>query len=76
MLPALAKAAVVPSSAKSDSEPITLTLVLRRDNQAAFERYLHDIYDPHSKNFHKFLTQRLNYLQRPRLSLPKGFSWP
>src|ERR1700722_3812513 len=56
VLPALAKASVVPSAAKSESEPITLTLVLKRDNQPAFERYLHDLYDPHSKNFHKFLT--------------------
>ena len=57
VLPALANARVVPSSVKSESDPITLTLVLKRDDQPAFERYLHHLYDPHSKNFHKFLTQ-------------------
>src|SRR5277367_709885 len=58
VLPALAKATVVPSKPNSGSEPITLTIVLRRDDQAGFESYLHEIYDPHSRNAHKFLTQR------------------
>ena len=58
VLPALAKATVVPSKPNSSSQPITLTIVLRRDDQAGFERYLHEIYDPHSKNFHHFRTQR------------------
>jgi len=58
MLPALARATVVPSKPNSGSEPITLTIVLRRNDQAGFESYLHEIYNPHSKNFREFLTQR------------------
>jgi len=58
VLPALSKATIVPSGSKSASDPIAITLVLKHDDQPAFERYLHEIYDPHSKNFHKFLTQR------------------
>jgi len=58
VLPALARATVVPSNPSSGSESITLTIVLRRDDQAGFESYLHDIYDSHSKNFREFLTQR------------------
>ncbi|MGH7985623.1 MAG: protease pro-enzyme activation domain-containing protein [Candidatus Binataceae bacterium] len=58
VLPALMKATVVPSRANSGNQPITLTIVLRRDHQAGFERYLHQIYDPHFKEFHHFLTQR------------------
>ena len=57
VLPALAKATVVPSNPKDENAPITLTLVLKRDNQRAFDAYLRDLYNPHSKNFHKFLTQ-------------------
>ena len=62
VLPALSKAtALSPSDHAAQSEadkPLTLTIVLKRDHQAAFERYLHGLYDPHAKNFHKFLTQR------------------
>src|SRR5271156_2623431 len=58
VLPALSKATLVPSGSKSDTRPITLTIVLKRDHQAQFERYLHDVYDPHSKVFRHFLTQR------------------
>jgi hypothetical protein len=58
VLPALAKATIVPSSSKSESAPITLTLVLKRDDQVGFERFLHDLYDPKSPSFHRFLTQR------------------
>ncbi len=44
VLPALSKATVVPSKPNSGSEPITLTIVLRRDDQAGFESYLQQIY--------------------------------
>ncbi len=37
--------------------PLTLTISLKRDDPAGFERSLHEIYDPDSKNFHHFLTQ-------------------
>src|SRR5271156_759158 len=58
VLPALSKATLVPSGSKSDTRPITLTVVLKRDHQAQFESYLRDVYDPHSKGFRHFLTQR------------------
>lgn len=58
VLPALAKATVIPSKPDSGKQAITLTIVLRRDDQAGFERYLRELYDPHSKNFRDFLTQR------------------
>src|SRR5271169_650790 len=56
VLPALAKATVVPSKPGSDAQPMTLTIVLRRDDQAGFERRLHDVYDPHSNQFHHYLS--------------------
>ena len=58
VLPALSKATIVPSKPEADAQPITVTLVLKRDHQAGFERYLHELYDPHSKVFRHFLTQR------------------
>ena len=58
VLPALSKATIVPSSTKSDNAPITLTLVLKHDDQPGFDRFLHDLYDPKSPSFHHFLTQR------------------
>ena len=58
VLPALTKATTVPSKPGSGAQPMTLTIVLRRDDQAGFEYYFHELYDPHSKNFHRFLTQQ------------------
>ncbi len=58
MLSAIAKASVVPSNVKSESGSLSLTLVLKRDDQAGFERFLHDLYDPKSPAFHHFLTQQ------------------
>ncbi len=62
VLAALSKATVLsPADHASPSEanqPLTITIVLKRDHQQAFERYLHEIYDPHSRNFHRFLSQR------------------
>ena len=61
VLPALAKATPVSKSAaqsrKDTAARITLTVVLKRDDQAGFERYLRDVYDRHSPRFHHFLTQ-------------------
>ena len=58
MLPALTKAKAVPSESKVVAdEPLTLTLVLKRDDQVGFERYLREVYDPKSLNYRKFLTQ-------------------
>ena len=58
VLPALSKATIVPSSTKRNNAPITLTLVLKHDDQPGFDRFLHDLYDPKSPSFHHFLTQR------------------
>jgi len=64
VLPALAKAAEVNQPLDSqgrllhDSDPLTITIVLKHDDQAGFDGYLKDIYDPHSKNFRHFLNQR------------------
>lgn len=57
VLPALAQAKPVPSESKSAEEPLTLTLVLKRDDQDGFDKYLRDVYDPSSPNYRKFLTQ-------------------
>lgn len=58
VLPALAKAkAVAPQSKAVADEPLTLTLVLKRDDQAEFERYLYEVYNPSSPNYRHFLTQ-------------------
>ncbi len=40
----------------STADPMTLTIVLQRSDQAGFERYLHDVYDPQSSSFRRFLT--------------------
>jgi len=56
-VPALKRATMVRSGPASASAPMTLSLVLKRDDQTGFDRYLHQIYDPHSPNFHRFLTQ-------------------
>ena len=57
VLAALANAVPAPSSA-SDSQPMTLTLTLRRDDEAGFERYLADVYDTDSPHYRRFLSQR------------------
>ncbi|MFZ0658421.1 MAG: protease pro-enzyme activation domain-containing protein [Candidatus Binataceae bacterium] len=57
VLPALSKATGLPTASARENEPLTITLVLKRDHQAAFDKLLHDISDPHSKNFHQYLTQ-------------------
>jgi kumamolisin len=58
VLPALARAAVIPVRPGDLNQQLNLTIVLKRDDQAGFERYLHGLYDPHSKNHRHFLTQR------------------
>ncbi|HTW87943.1 MAG TPA: protease pro-enzyme activation domain-containing protein [Candidatus Binataceae bacterium] len=57
VLPALAKARLIKSAPDAGDSRIALTLTLKRDDQAGFERYLHDIYDPKSPLFHRYLTQ-------------------
>ena len=59
VLPALEKATVVPSrSASSSSQPVTVTIVLKHDRESAFQQYLHNVYDPPSRSFRHFLSQR------------------
>ena len=58
VLPALVKATVVPSKPGSDRQPLMLTIVLKHDDEAGFARYLHDVYDPHSRLLHRYLKQR------------------
>jgi hypothetical protein len=56
---ALAKATPVAQASKATAdEVLTLTLVLKRDDQAGFAKYLRDVYDPTSSTHRKFLTQR------------------
>ena len=54
----LAKATVVASKPDAEAQPITLTIVLKRDDEAGFQRYLKELYDPHSKYFHRFIAAR------------------
>src|ERR1700693_4335060 len=58
VLSALAHAEVMKRGSGAGAHTLTLTIVLKRDNQAAFESYLHSLYEPQSPNFHRFLTQR------------------
>ena len=46
---AVASTAALPST-------LAVTLTLRRENETDFQRYLHDVYDPKSPVFHRFLT--------------------
>jgi subtilase family serine protease len=58
LLPELAHATVAPAKPHSGAQPLTLTFVLRRDDQTGFEHYLQNVYNPHSKIFRHYLTQR------------------
>lgn len=57
VLPFLNQAKLLPSQ-KSDSTPITLTIVLKRTDQKGFDAYLRDVYDPTSPNYLNFLTPK------------------
>jgi Pro-kumamolisin, activation domain/Bacterial Ig-like domain (group 1) len=56
VLPALANA--TPASQAAGTAPLTLTLVLRHDDQPGFERYLHALHDPQSPSYRHFLSQQ------------------
>ncbi len=61
VLPALFKAKVVTpadqrTNAAQPQQPLTLTIVLKRSDQAGFDRYLRDVYDSKSPGFRHFLT--------------------
>jgi hypothetical protein len=59
--PALAHAIpLVPAdraAQKSAQEPLTLTITLQRSDQAGFEQYLREVYDPASPTFRRYMTQ-------------------
>ena len=57
VLPALTGATPVPATPGVDAEPLTLTLVLKREDQAGFDQYLRDVNDLSSPNYRRFLTQ-------------------
>ena len=61
VLPTLSASEAVSSKATNSDqagEELTLTLVLRRADEAGFQRYLADVYDPKSAQFRQFLTPR------------------
>ncbi len=58
VLPALAQATKLAPRPGADQEPLTLTVVLKRDDQHGFERYLRDVYDPKSPFFVVSSTHR------------------
>ena len=94
----LPAAAAVPQSSSiasagpdfASSQPITLTIVLNRTDQSAFETFWEDVHNPLSPNFHHFLSQSdlanrfgpsqqaydavLSYLQGNGLTLVDGSS--
>ncbi len=57
VLPTLSHATKVQSATDAGSKPITLTIVLKHDDETGFAHRLHDTYDEHSKDFHHFLSQ-------------------
>lgn len=63
VLPALAHATRIAGVPKAQMDsgataeaPLTLTVVLKRDDEFGFQQYLRDVYDPTSPLFRKFLT--------------------
>ncbi len=62
LLPALPRATVIAPSkgraaAARASQPLTLTIVLKREDQPGFDSYLHDVYNSQSPKYHHFLSQ-------------------
>lgn len=53
----LAQATPLAMSPRVASDPITLTLVLRRFDQAGMDAFLRDVQDPQSPRFRQFLSQ-------------------
>src|SRR5258706_16399227 len=57
VLDALERATVSAARPGAEADPLTLTVTLRRADEAGFDRYLHDVYDPQSPRFRQFLSQ-------------------
>lgn len=58
VLPALTRATPVSPLSGAEAEPLTLTVILSRTDQAGFDRYLREVYDSTSPQFRHFLSQR------------------
>lgn len=56
VLDAVSNATADPA-APEPKQAMTLTLVLKRDRQADFNEYMKGVYDEHSSQYHRFLTQ-------------------
>jgi hypothetical protein len=57
-LAALDKAVpLAPNTPRDENKRLTLTFILKRDDQAGFDRYLKEVYDPDSVSYRHFLTQ-------------------
>src|SRR5579885_1278610 len=57
VLGALARAKLVKPAPDAGQTPLIVTVTLRRDDQAGFDRYRHELTDKHSRNYRHFLTQ-------------------
>src|SRR5205814_5296603 len=84
---ALARATRLPERMAADA-PLTLTIILKRTDQAGFDRYFKDVYDQRSPSFRHFLSQHeiaarfgptqnaysavLDYLRRNGFTLVEG----
>lgn len=55
-LPGHTRAGLPAKAARSPAAPMALTFVLRHDDETGFERYLHDVGDPHSPDYRRYLT--------------------
>jgi hypothetical protein len=56
VLPVLDQARPMAQRVAAAAEPLTLTVVLRREDQAGFRRLLQELYEPTSPRFRRFLT--------------------
>ena len=56
VLPTLRTAMPLEPTPGGETELLMLTVVLRRADQAGFDRYLHDVHDPRSPQFRHFLS--------------------
>src|SRR5512135_1722320 len=53
-----AKPIQIAIDAVNAEQPLSLTIVLNRDDPAGFDRFLADVYDPLSPRFHQFLSPK------------------
>src|SRR5713226_8398698 len=58
VLAALPQASPLAAESRLPSEPLVLTIVLNRSDQAAFDAFLREVQDPQSPSFRRFAAQR------------------